>query len=335
VAVIREPPRRWRRDRWWDRSRGHGVGDLAQGGHADGGGGRGGPVGGVDDRLAAGDALEDGRSLGELCHVADGHRDVVATHLPLEAAGVATGDDVPVVDHEDVVGEPIGLLEVLRGEQQGGAAVHQQVEHRPQLGPRPRVEAGGGLVEEEHLGSGHERGRQVEAPPHAAGVARHDAVAGVVERELDQQLAGAGLGVTTPELVQLAQHDQVLGAGEQRVDGCVLGREADAPAHLGGLREHVEPRHRGRALVGLGEGGEDPDGGGLAGAVGPQHGRDGARGHGHVDPVERSLGTVPLHQAGRLDSVAARHHSLVWSSGRTGFHGPGAGRTRVFAPGRS
>ena len=42
------------------------------------------------------------------------------------------------------------------------------VEHRPQLGAGPGVEAGGGLVEEQHLGVGHQGGGQVEPAPHAA-----------------------------------------------------------------------------------------------------------------------------------------------------------------------
>ena len=48
--------------------------------------------------------------------------DLVAADLPLELAGVAPGDDPAVVDDDDVVGQALGLLQVLRGEHDGGAA---------------------------------------------------------------------------------------------------------------------------------------------------------------------------------------------------------------------
>jgi hypothetical protein len=47
-------------------------------------------------------------------------------------------------------------------------------------------------------------------------------------------------------VVQLADHHQVLEAGEQGVDGGVLGGEADAATNLGGVRGDVEPGHHER-----------------------------------------------------------------------------------------
>ena len=51
----------------------------------------------------------------------------------LELVGGALGDDPAVVDHGDVVGEPVGFLEVLGGEQHGGAAGDQVLDtsHSP------------------------------------------------------------------------------------------------------------------------------------------------------------------------------------------------------------
>ncbi len=100
--------------------------------------------------------------------VDDDDVDVVAADLPLERAGVAAGDDPAAVDDDDVVGEALGLVEVLRRQQQRGAAVDERVEHVPQLGARPRVETGGRLVEEQHLGratSVAARSRRRRMPP--------------------------------------------------------------------------------------------------------------------------------------------------------------------------
>ena len=62
---------------------------------------------------------------------------------------------------------------------------------------------------------------------------------------------------------------------------------------------HVEAGDDGRALVGLGQRGEDPDRGGLAGAVGPEDGGDGAGGTSRSMPARAVVVAVALHQAAR------------------------------------
>src|SRR5690606_41448973 len=68
----------------------------------------------------------------------------------------------------------VGLLEVLGGEQQGAAPVDQLADHGPQVDAAAGVEAGGGLVEEQHRRFGHQRARQVEPAAHAARVGLED-----------------------------------------------------------------------------------------------------------------------------------------------------------------
>ena len=79
-----------------------------------------------------------------------------------------------MVDDDDPVGEPVGLLEVLRREQHRRAAGDELLDDRPQLGAAARVEAGGRLVEEQHRRAVHERGGEVEAAAHAARVGAHE-----------------------------------------------------------------------------------------------------------------------------------------------------------------
>ena len=78
--------------------------------------------------------------------------------------------DAAVVDHHDVVGEAVGLFEVLRREQHGRAVGDELLDHAPEVGATRGVEAGRGLVEEEHRRPVHERGREVEPAAHPAGV---------------------------------------------------------------------------------------------------------------------------------------------------------------------
>jgi hypothetical protein len=107
--------------------------------------------------------------------------------------------------------------------------------------------------------------------------------------------------------VQLAEHDQVLPAGQQGIDGGVLGGQADPPPHLCPLRPDVEPRHRGLTLVGLGKGGEDAHCGGLARSVGAQHRGGGARRDLEVYAVEGDRRSVALDEAARFHGVAFGH----------------------------
>jgi hypothetical protein len=58
----------------------------------------------------------------------------------------------------------------------------------PHVGADLGVQAGGGLVEEEHAGPVHERHGDVQAPLHPARVRAPDAVGGLGQAEAVQQL---------------------------------------------------------------------------------------------------------------------------------------------------
>ena len=87
-----------------------------------------------------------------------------------------------------LVGEPVGLVEVLGREQHGRAAGDAALDRLPQAEPAARVEPGRRLVEEQHRRAEHERGREVEPPAHAAGVGLRGPLGGVGELEALEQL---------------------------------------------------------------------------------------------------------------------------------------------------
>src|SRR5258705_284897 len=75
------------------------------------------------------------------------HADGLAAHDVLELGRRAVRDDLAVVHHRDVVGESVGLLQVLRGEQHRRALQDLRADHVPDVLPLGRVESGGRLVE--------------------------------------------------------------------------------------------------------------------------------------------------------------------------------------------
>ena len=176
----------------------------------------------------------------------DDDLDPLAADLRLELVGGAAGDDPAVVDDGDLVGELVGLLEVLGRQEQRVALAHLAADHVPEAEAATGVEPGGGLVEEEQARSPDEGRREVEPPPHAARVGLRDAVARVVERELHEQLVGAPARLRAGQLVEPAEHPEVLAPREVLVDRRVLAGEADQLAHAPARRARRRGLRRSR-----------------------------------------------------------------------------------------
>ena len=83
----------------------------------------------------------------------------------------ALGDDAAALDDADAIGEPLGDLEDVGGEDHraaGGDARDQQVLHLPGDGG---IEPGQRLVEDDELGVVHQRAGKRHLLPHALGEA--------------------------------------------------------------------------------------------------------------------------------------------------------------------
>ena len=91
-----------------------------------------------------------------------------AADLPLELRRGAGGDGAAVVDDHDLVGQFIGLIEILGGKQQRRPVGDQRADHLPHPQPAGRVQAGRRLVEEQHRRPGRPA-----PPPGRAGGASH------------------------------------------------------------------------------------------------------------------------------------------------------------------
>ena len=164
--------------------------------------------------------------------------------VALSSRGRALGDDPPVVDDGDPLREAVGLVEVLRREQDGRALAAQLVDRAPELLPRARVQPGRGLVEQDHRRAADQARAEVEPAAHAAGVGRDAPVGGVGERRsarAPRRRARAPRRADEP--VQPPDHLEVLAPGQLLVDGRELAGQPDR----GGGRRAARRRRRGRA----------------------------------------------------------------------------------------
>src|SRR5215207_3892048 len=164
----------------------------------------------------------------------------VAADAGLQFVRSALCGDAAVIEHGDAISEPVGLLEVLGGEEDGRAVGCERADDAPELLATARVEAGRRLVEEEHRNRDDEAEREVEATAHAARVGADPSGRGIRELEALEELGHPPARFAAAEPREAAEHHEVLGAREHLVDGGGLPGERDAALHLLGLCCDVE-----------------------------------------------------------------------------------------------
>ena len=220
----------------------------------------------------------------------------------------------PTGPHDrDPVGQPLGLVEVMRREQDRHLApVPETSDHIQQFQPDPGIQPDGRFVEEEHGGLGDERASDLQPPALSAAVRSDGPVDQLGQREglhdlleppgdlPDRDAPQTGVDLQVPSTRQRAVHHRIL---EQDA--------ADPPRgeRLGGDVEPGEPRvppgRRDRP-------GEHADRGRLARTVGPQEAE-----HLTGPDIEVHTGDCfdaareDLAQASDLDRGSVRHNGFL------------------------
>ena len=213
----------------------------------------------------------------------------------------------PSVDHDDAVGQRVGLVEVLGGEQDGDAVGDEPADHAPHALPAGGVEPGGRLVEKQHRRAHHQAGGQVEAPAHAARVALDHAVGGVGELEQLEQLGRPAPRLGAPQPAELADHHQVLAPREASSSVAswpvtpILRRTAAASATTSWPATHARPLSGVLSVVRM----RRPVV--LPAPLGPEHAEDRAGGDLQIHLVERLRLAVALRQRLGLDHQGLTH----------------------------
>ena len=255
---------------------------MARGGEAEVGDGRatalaGRPVvqrdvdGGADgEGVVAGDALARAATRRRRRHVAvDAQLEELAAQAGEQRGGAVQGDDAALVHDGDAVAELLGLVEVVGGEQDRHARPGPQAgDEVEQLVADARVEADGGLVEEQHLRVGDQRPGDLEPAALAAAVGVDgpvDELAEAERRRRRRRCAARAAAGSSP-------HSR---ACTSRLRRPVRGRSTTGSWNTTALARRAaigcvatsKPATRARPDGGGDGGGEHADGGRLAGPV--------------------------------------------------------------------
>ena len=105
------------------------------------------------DVLHARQALE----VGDADRPREAHGDVAVGAPAHVLAPSSTVDQPALADDADAVADPLDLVELVRGEEHGGAALALLGDDGQELLLHQRIEPGGGLVEDQQLGLVEER----------------------------------------------------------------------------------------------------------------------------------------------------------------------------------
>ena len=224
-----------------------------------------------------------------------------------------------MVHDRDPLAEPVGLLHVVRGEQDRLAFAVQLAEQVPQREPALRVQARGRLVQEQHRRAVEDGPRHHQPLGHAAGQRVHRRLGPLRQLELLEQVAGDLLGRLGAHAEQPAVEVQVLPHGELAVQGVLL---RDDPAQLLGQRRvgrHVHPGEERPAGRRDHPGGEHAGGGGLAGPVRPEQAEDLPGPDVEVEPVDRGEVGAGIH----LGQVLGMDDGVRLAAGQLGRAGRG------------
>ena len=238
-------------------------------------------------------------------------------------SGIGIGAAHPVVELSGLggeLGDRPGEHHSTGGKQgdlaaQGGQIVHPVAgqDHRGALGGQPRddavhvagagrVEAVGGLVEDEQPGLGEQRGGQAEPLPHAEGEPAQPVIGDVGESDLLERGVEVGRAVAA----QPGQRGQVGPRGERRVEARAVHESGDAVGQ-GELATRWCAEDLERAGIGRREPEDQTEQGRLAGAVRTDQAVHLALGYIEVDAVESDGPTEGLADPARSDRRRSAH----------------------------
>ncbi len=280
------------------------------------------PVGGVEQDAVRGqlhpfgaELLDLGGRVGQLVGREPQLEDLGGGVAGDELARGALGGDHAVVHHDQPVAQLLGLVHVVGGEDQRHAALLEPEQPVPDDVPGLRVEAGGGLVQDEDVRVVDEAPGDGQAALHPARQ-RVDLVPGPLG-ELDEveQLVGPLVDqlARQAEVASVDQH--VLPHGELVVERVLLGNDPEAGADRRPIFHRVTTEDAKITTCRRRYAAEHAHGGGLPGPVRAEEAERFTLEKIKVDPVHRGEAAESLRQASGANQYLGHPMEDTWRSG--------------------
>jgi hypothetical protein len=279
--------------------------------------------------LGEGRALEGGKDALPGLVVDLRHQHRLVTQARLQLLGRALGDDPAIVDDGYVVTEGVRLVHVVGGQDDGDAGVPEGHDLVPDQPAGLGVQAGGGLVQDEHLGRVHHGLGDDQAPLHAARQLVDLRIP--LRRQLGegQHLVDLGIDLPRRDAVELGVVAEVLPHVDIPVQDLVLGHHADVALDIAGVLDDVVAQHRGSTGGGKRQPTQHSDDGRLARPVGSQQSEYLAPGDVQVHPVHRDQLVEPLGEPLETDHHVVVHLGGGWRRSVYSFRGGECGCVRI------
>src|SRR6266511_1919516 len=219
-------------------------------------------------------------------------------------------DDPSGVHDPHAIAEDLCLVQVVRREENGRAALSDVTDEIPEVPARLRVKAGRRLVEEEHLRLVHHRDRDRETLPLPTRELLRLLPCPILEPDRAQERHRIDpAAVEQREQVDDLPREEVLG------ERALLELHADPLLHAGGLLPDIDTGDERGAAVRLAQPFEDLDRRGLPRPVRTEEREDLALLHVEAHAVDRLDPTVALAQLANGDD--RRHTSTITATPRT------------------
>ena len=206
---------------------------------------------------------------------------------------------LPLRHQRHLVGEPLGLLDVVRGHQDRGAPRAQRIDQRPQLRADLGIEADGGLVEQQQRRVVREPAREQQTPAHAAGELVDRVAAAPLEPGQGQAAVHRGAHVLHP--VEPREHREVVLHRHVHVEVVELRHHAHQRPRLLRVAGQLVAHDGDPALVRDGLAGEQAHRRGLARAVRSEQAEADALRHLQVQSIHGGDRAEALHHPLQLD----------------------------------
>ena len=186
-----------------------------------------------------------------------------------------------------------------------------------------RVDAHGRLVEDQQRGLVEQADADVEAALHAAREARRCGRLARSARPITASTSSTRRSSSLPpEPLEAAEEAQVLAGGQVRVDGQVLGHVADGGLGVGRADVDRLAGHDDLAAVAPEQAADHRDGGGLAGAVGPEQAVGLAGGDLEADAVDGGPLAVALAEVATDEDRRSRGDGRTLGCGQRHLRSP-------------